>query len=154
MVLENRGRLTAALVAVVSLVILLAACGGPKGSHAAAEQSAKGDLHAVASSSAVASDEAAAEKNIIQPCLTAANVTSVTKVKSCVEAKVPPADRAQLKSCLAKAAANDKVWTKAGRLQFEKVGIQQCAAAAIPDASPSVTVSPTTTVSPGVKASK
>jgi hypothetical protein len=114
---------------VLAVVALLAAGCQSGGSHAAAQSS----LKAIATNSQVAADESAAEKNIIQPCLSS---IKLAQVKSCIEGKVPPAARNQLKSCLAQSAARDKVWTQDGRHLWDTVSLNQCVAAAIPSASP------------------
>jgi hypothetical protein len=122
-------RVVTATAAGAAGIVLLAGCGSGTGKVTAE----KSDLHAVASSSQVAADEQAAVRNVVDPCLSALHIAAV---QTCIEGKVPPAQRQATKKCLLNAALADHVSRKTGRQTFMDVSAPQCVAAALATASP------------------
>ena len=91
--------------------------------------------HPMASATAVA-PAAAKAKTKITACVNKTGAASLLKpsgrtaLVGCLKSLVPPAKQAQFKNCLTKAAANDKIWTKAGRSKFESADGPNCVNAA------------------------
>jgi hypothetical protein len=85
----------------------------------------------VASSLATTSAVAKA-KNQVTTCVSKTGATALlsssgrTDFINCMEALVPPAQRAAFKTCITSAVTGDKIWTSAGRETFINQSLPNC----------------------------
>jgi hypothetical protein len=139
-------RATGVVTLSAAALLVLTACGGHGNGSSDSVDNAKNKARAVASSTA----NVAAENQVETQVKTCVNGTPTAKlltsdgrqqVIACLKGLVPANVQDQFKDCVAKAAVNEKVWTKAGRSEFENEGVALCidqatnSASATPSAS-------------------